>query len=83
MEGMLENVVVGVIVAGSAIFSAWRLLSARLRLRLLDFVAPLLEKIAGPAVARLRSRTLQQLGGACGACSSNKTAAHRPSTPRR
>ena len=82
MEAMLESVLVGLIVAGSAIFSAWRLLSARLRLRVLGFVAPMLEKVSSRAVARLRSRTLQQLGGACGTCSSNKAAVHRPSAPR-
>jgi hypothetical protein len=81
VEPMLETVLVGLIVAGSAIFSAWRLLSARLRLRVLAFIAPVLEKVSARAVARLRSRTLQQLGGACGSCSNNKTAVHRP-TPR-
>jgi hypothetical protein len=79
---MLESLLVGCIVAACAIFSAWRLLSARLRLRVLDVVAPLLEKISAPTAARLRSRTLQQLGGACGSCSSNKTATHRPAAPR-
>jgi hypothetical protein len=82
MEGMFESLAVGLIVAASAIFSAWRLLSARLRLRVLDFAAPVLEKVSSRAVARLRSRTLQQLGGACGTCSSNKIAVHRPGTRR-
>jgi hypothetical protein len=82
MEGMLEAFAVGLIVAGSAIFSAWRLLSPRLRLRVLGFVAPVLEKVSSRAVARLRSRTLQQLGGACGTCSSNKIPVHRPAARR-
>lgn len=83
MDGMLENLLAGLIVAGSAIFSAWRLLSARLRLRVLDFAMPVLERVAPRWLARLRVRTLGQLGGACGTCSSNKPAVHRPSTPRR
>ncbi len=82
MEGMLESLLVGLIVAACAIFSAWRLLSARLRLRVLAIAAPVLEKISAPTLARLRARTLEQLGGACGTCSSNKTALHRPTAPR-
>jgi hypothetical protein len=82
MESLLESLLVGLIVAGSAIFSAWRLLSARLRLRLLDLTAPVFGKLSPRGLAHLRNRTLSQLGGACGACSSNKTAVHRPSAPR-
>jgi Fe-S cluster biogenesis protein NfuA len=48
----------------------------------LDFTAPVLGKLSARGLAHLRSRTLAQLGGACGACSSNKTAVHRSSTRR-
>jgi hypothetical protein len=69
---MLEIVLVGLLVAGSVIFSAWRLLSAKLRLRVLDFAGPALGRLSEKSLARLRSRTLGQLAGGCGSCSHHK-----------
>jgi hypothetical protein len=80
MELLLQNVLVGAIVAGCVIFSAWRLLSPRLRLKTLDFVGPVMEKVGarGP-ITRLRAETLGKLvTGTCSACSSNKSAVHHP-----
>jgi hypothetical protein len=80
MELLLQNVVVGVIVAGCLVFSAWRLMSLRLRLKALDLVGPAMTLIgAGDTVARLRTETLGKLvSGACSACSSNKSTVHHP-----
>jgi len=81
MGAVLQNVLVGAIVAGCAIFSAWRLLSPRLRLRSLDLLEPVLGRVAAGPLARLRARTLARLGGGCGACAQNiRTATHRPRT---
>jgi hypothetical protein len=80
MEVVLQSVVVGLIVAGCVVSSAWRLMSLRLRLKTLDFVGPVIEKIGarGP-ITRLRAETLGKLvSGACSACSSNKSAVHHP-----
>jgi hypothetical protein len=83
MELLLQNVMVGVIVAGCVVFSAWRLMSPRLRLKTLDFVGPVMERVGarGP-IARLRAETLGKLvTGTCSACSSNKTARWPSSSP--
>jgi hypothetical protein len=83
MEPLLQNVLVGVIVAVCVLFSAWRLMSPKLRLKALEFLAPAAQKLgaAGP-VTRLRSQTLAQLAAGCSACSHNKTAVHHPSGRR-
>ena len=83
MELLLQNLLVGVIVAACLVFSAWRLMSPRLRLKTLDFVGPVMERVGarGP-IARLRAETLGKLvSGACSACSSNKTARLPASAP--
>jgi hypothetical protein len=83
MESVLQDILVGVIVAGCAVFSAWRLMSPKLRLRVLDSVVPVLERLgAGGTMARLRSRTIAQLGAGCSACSPNKAAVHHPGARR-
>jgi hypothetical protein len=80
MELLLQNVLVGVIVAGCLVLSAWRLMSLRLRLKTLDIVGPAMTLIgASSTVTRLRTQTLGKLvAGSCSACSSNKTAVHHP-----
>jgi hypothetical protein len=80
MELVLQNAVVGLIVLGCLVFSAWRLMSLRLRLKTLDFVGPVMEKVgARGLIGRLRSETLGKLvSGACSACSSNKSTVHHP-----
>jgi hypothetical protein len=77
MEAVLQEVLVGVIVAGCAVFSAWRLMSLRMRMRTLDVMGTVLGKLgAASFVARLRAQTIGQLAGGCSACSHNKTAVH-------
>ncbi len=84
MELLLQNLVVGLIVAGCLVFSAWRLMSFKLRLKTLDVVGPVMTLIgAGSTVTRLRTETLGKLvAGTCSACSSNKTGVHHPSGRR-
>ena len=80
MELILQETLVALIVVGCMVFSAWRLMSPRLRLKTLELVGPAMEKLGGRStVARLRTKTLGQLvAGTCSACSSNKTAIHHP-----
>jgi len=74
---MVQGVLVGLIVAFCAVFSAWRLMSPKLRLKTLELIAPAAAKSgAGAWVTRLRSQTVAQLAAGCGACSHNKTAVH-------
>lgn len=83
MEPLLQSVLVSVIVAGCTVFSAWRLMSPKLRLRALDLAGPVIEKLgARAAIARLRTRTIAQLAAGCGACSHNKAAVHHPGARR-
>jgi len=80
MAAMWQDFLVGLIVAGCVIFSVWRLLSPGLRLRVLDFTAPMLGRLSARMLARLRSKAIAQLAGGCGACSQNKTAVHNHRT---
>jgi hypothetical protein len=63
-----ESILVGLIVAVCAIFSAWRLLSIRLRLKALEALSALPAAAGGTFVAKLRRKTLGKLSGGCGAC---------------
>jgi hypothetical protein len=65
-----ESLLVGLIVAICAIFSAWRLMSIRLRLKTLEALAALPAIAGGTFVAKLRQQTLGKLSGGCGACRS-------------
>jgi hypothetical protein len=79
MELILQEALVTVIVAGCAVFSAWRLISPRLRLKTLEIIGPTMERLgARGTVARLRGKVIGQLAAGCSACSSNKTAVHHP-----
>jgi hypothetical protein len=83
MQPILQNVLVSIIVAFCVIFSVWRLMSPKLRLKTLEFLAPVAKRIGadGP-ITRLRSQTVAQLAAGCSACSHNKTAVHHPSGRR-
>jgi hypothetical protein len=79
MELILQEALVAVIVAGCAVFSAWRLMSPRLRLKTLEIIGPTMERLgARNTVARLRGKVIGQLAAGCSACSANKTAVHHP-----
>jgi hypothetical protein len=82
MELLLQDTLVGLIVAGCAFFSAWRLMSPTLRLRTLNFMAPLMTKLGlGSGAVRLRAKITGQLAAGCSACSHNKIAVRgRPRT---
>lgn len=77
MNTLLQNLLVALLVAGSAVYSAWRLLPLASRLKLLERVTPpltvLLGGLAAAPLARLRSRVLSQLQGGCAACASSAT----------
>lgn len=83
MSAVLQEVLVAVLVAACALFSTWRLLSARLRLRCLDALGA----VPGARTARwltaLRRRTLSRLGAGCGGCAQASTpgAVSRNQTP--
>jgi len=68
MTAALENLLVALLVAGSALISAWRLLSPSLRLRVVDFAAPVLGRFAAAWLARVRGRAAGQVAGGCGSC---------------
>lgn len=71
MSLVAQEILVGALVAVSAIFSAWRLLSLRSRLRCLDALAALPGAGAVRVLASLRERTLAQLGSGCAGCSAS------------
>jgi hypothetical protein len=64
----LESLLVGLIVFGCTLFSAWRLMSVRLRLKTLEALSVLPASAGGNLVALLRRKTLAKLSGGCGAC---------------
>jgi|HubBroStandDraft_6_1064221.scaffolds.fasta_scaffold1395317_2 hypothetical protein len=75
MNLAVQQVLVGLLVAAGIAFSAWRLLSARWRLRLLDALCALPGAGGAAWPARLRQRLLAQSTLACGGCA-NADAAH-------
>ena len=84
MATIAQNLLVAIIVVSCAVFSAWRLMSPRLRLRTLDLIAPVATRLgAGDAMSRLRARVTGQLAAGCGTCSHNKTAVHHPGARQR
>jgi hypothetical protein len=65
MSVLLQQLLVGVLVAACVLFSAWRLMTVGLRLRTLALLGAL------PGLrraARLRERALAQQLSACGGC---------------
>ena len=64
----LESILVGLIVFGCTIFSVWRLMSVRLRLKTLDALSVLPAAAGGNLAAMLRRKTLAKLSGGCSSC---------------
>jgi hypothetical protein len=64
----LETLLVGLIVASCMLFSVWRLMSVRLRLKTLEALSVLPASAGGNLLAILRRKTLAKLSGGCGAC---------------
>jgi hypothetical protein len=78
---VLQGVVVGIAVAACLAYSAWRLASLRMRLRLLDALGALPLRLTGSWVAGMRRKTLAQLAGGCAGCAAGGLtpgAAERP-----
>ena len=72
----IETAVVALIVLLSALYSIWRLTSARFHLRAIDSLGTVL---GNPAwLASLRQKTLNKLSGGCDSCGSNATRKVRP-----
>jgi hypothetical protein len=65
---LLQSILVAIAVGACALYSAWRLLPTRLRLRVLAALERLPGAVTAPWLARLRSRTLAQLAGGCSGC---------------
>ena len=83
MSVPLQQFVVGVLVIACAVFAAWRLSTARLRLRALDALGtwPLVRGTSW--LVALRRRTVEGLGGACGGCAQGTPASPKASPARR
>jgi len=68
MSLLLQSVLVGLAVAACAVYSAWRLASVRLRLRVIDALGSLPRPLTTPWLAALKRRALAQLAGGCAGC---------------
>lgn len=68
MQLVLQTVAVALLVVASAIFAAWRLASARFKLRVLDALQPDTAHVWGRWLARMRSSVAQELMHGCSAC---------------
>jgi hypothetical protein len=64
----LESLLVGLIVLGCTIFSVWRLMSVRLRLKALEALSVLPAAAGGNLVAMLRRKMLGKMSSGCGSC---------------
>lgn len=67
MSVLWQQILVGALVLGCALYAFWRLATVSVRLRVLDKLASL--PGARAWLAPLRARTLAQLTSACGGCS--------------
>ncbi|HWZ61392.1 MAG TPA: hypothetical protein VNX02_00085 [Steroidobacteraceae bacterium] len=84
MSPLLQAVLVAVVVGACLLYSAWRLASLALRLRLLAALATLPGARRATWLGALRARTLAQLQSGCAGCASGATppaAGHRNRTP--
>jgi uncharacterized protein DUF6587 len=73
VEFPLQTIIVAVIVLASAVFAAWRLSPARVKLRLLDRMKPDTAHVWGRFVARLRRGVAEELTHGCSACARGPT----------
>jgi ferrous iron transport protein B len=82
MSFVLQAVIVALLVALCALYSIWRLLSARLRLRLLDRLAAVPGIGRAAWFAALRAAALSRFAAGCAGCAPAATsAASRKQTP--
>ena len=80
MSLWLQQLLVALLVAGCALYSAWRLLSGSARLRALGWLGALPGARRSRWHARLMRRTLARLGG-CAGCAPTPVAGARNQTP--
>jgi hypothetical protein len=80
MSLALQVLVVALLVAACSVYSAWRLLSLNLRLRLLAALDSVPRVLTAPWLGVLRARTLARLQSGCAGCGGAATpgAAERP-----
>ena len=78
---LVQQFVAAVLVIACALFAAWRLSTARLRLRALDALGTLPGIRSASWLATLRRHTLAGLGSACGGCAQGTAAAPKASRP--
>lgn len=82
MSAVLQGLIVGLVVLACACYSTWRLLTARLRLRVLDALSVLPGIRQAAWFGALRARTLAKSAAGCGSCAPAATsAASRKRTP--
>jgi hypothetical protein len=82
VSGLVQVLIVAVAVTLCALYSTWRLLSARLRIRVMDALAHV-PGVGGTAwFAALRAHAIAKLAAGCGSCAPAATnAAFRKQTP--
>ena len=68
MSALWQELLVALLVAASALFSAWRLASVRARLSALEALAALPGMRRVSWLATIRQRTLEGLGSGCSGC---------------
>jgi hypothetical protein len=79
---MLQGIVVATAVTLCALYSIWRLLSARLRLRVMDALARVPGIGSASWFEALRAHAVAKLAAGCGSCAPAATnAASRKQTP--
>jgi hypothetical protein len=84
MSMLLQQLVVGVLVIACTLFAAWRLSTARLRLRALERLGTLPVLRDAAWLANLRRRSLEGSAGSCGGCAQKSaTAEPKAVQPRR
>lgn len=82
MSAVLQGLIVAVVVLLCALYSAWRLLSARLRMRVMDALARVPGLGAASWFQALRAHAVSRLAAGCGSCAPTATnATSRKQTP--
>ena len=81
---IMQWIVVGLVVAGSAVYSLWRLLGTRQRLWLLDQLLPVAQLAHVGWPERLKTSLQMQALKGCGSCGANADAVRtqRSGAPR-
>ena len=83
MEPIVQALIVAVIVVASAVYAAWRLMSARTRLRVLDGLKPTEGNAVGRWLLRLRKGVLAELtSGGCADCSQAANHVQKHAAPK-